>query len=176
MQIADPDQLVWFIVHTKADGERLATDALRRKGFEAYMPATTVLVRHARQTRVVSRPLFRRYAFVRCQPTQIAEVRKTWGVAWMVTNVGKPVVIKDGIVEAIRVAEAAGDFDTTKPVVTVEAGLKPGDKAQIADGAYAGMIAEIVAMPSERRIEVVLSKVGQRMKVTTPLANLKVIA
>jgi transcriptional antiterminator RfaH len=173
----DPDQrTAWYAIHSKSMAERLAADALTRKGFETYLPMSTLRVRHARRTQIVSRPLFRRYLFVGLPAGRepFAEVRKTWGVEWLVTNVDKPVRIAASAIEAIRAAETDGAFDATKP--KPEARFKPGDQVQATEGPFCDLVAEIVSLPTDRRAEVLLRMLGQQVRVTMPLAMLRNVA
>ena len=170
-----PSDPAWYAVHSKSMQERLCADALLRKGFPAYLPMSTHRVRHARRTRVVSRPLFRRYLFVGLDPAApaFAEVRKTLGVEWLVTNVDKPVQIRTAIVEEIRRAEEARLFDETRP--PDPAPYAVGDEVRI-DG-FSDRIAQIVAMPSEKRVEVLWKILGQSSsRLTIDVAKLRKVA
>lgn len=170
IQQSGPD---WFAVHSKANAERLVADGLTRKGYRAYVPVTTVRITHARRSHIVARPLFRRYLFVNCHDTQLSEVRKTWGVEWLVENVGRAAVMRPhGIVEALQAAEAEGAFDTTRPKDN-ERPFKPGDKALVATGPFADLVAEIISTPTDSRVEILFKLMGQRMKITMPVANLR---
>ncbi len=137
---------------------------------------STLRIRHAGRMQIVSRPLFRRYLFVGLPSGRepFAEVRKTWGVERLVTNVDKPVRIPAGAIEAIRSAELDGAFDATKP--KPEPRFKPGDQVQATEGPFCDMVAEIVALPTDRRAEVLLRMLGQQVRVTMPLAILKNVA
>lgn len=166
--------LGWYIVHSKIRAERMTADALERKGFEVFLPMETCEITHARKKQVVARPLFRGYLFVRLDKDRprFADVRKTHGVHWLVTNVGKPVVVPDKIIGALQERETEGDFDRTKPK---KLGMQAGDKVRIKEGPFADLIGEILALPSERRIDVLLNLYNRKIKFKIPLANVEVV-
>jgi len=165
----------WYAVHTKAQCERLTSDALLRKGFPVYLPMVTKKIRHARQEQIVARPLFHRYLFVSLDPDRplFSEVRKTHGVEWLVTNLGKPVLIPSKAIERIRQAEEEGLFDETRPKPRAELLFKPGDSVRLLDGPFQDFVAVILSLPSERRIEVILDLFGRKTRMTVPLANVE---
>src|SRR5215207_395221 len=142
----------WFIVHTKVNQERLCDDALRRKGMTTYLPMETRRIRHGGQTRVVARPLFSRYLFVRLKQADLSfyEIRKTFGVEWIVSNADKPSEVRADVIDAIRHGEEAGIFDETRPKPKPK--FTPGELVEFKKGPFANLPAEIVAAPSDQRI------------------------
>lgn len=173
----EPLLAAWYVVHTKSLAERLVADTLQRKGFLAYLPAATRIVTHARQRHVVARPLFQRYVMVGLDPVELpfSEVRKTHAVEWFVANGEGPVRIPTAAVEALRRAEEAGEFDETIPRKAPPP-FKPGDPVEVAEGPFAGFIADVIAAPSEKRVEIMLTMFGRKTRMTAPLANLRRIA
>lgn len=172
------DTTAWFVAHTRCNQERLCAEALERKGFDVYLPMKTVRVSHARRAQVVTRPLFGRYLFVGLDHVTPAfsAVRKSLGVEWIVQNGANPVRVRNVLIDGLREAEEAGAFDETRPQV-VTCSVAPGDTVRIKDGPCAGLIAEIVATPSERRIELLLKSAGHRPpKIVLPLARMERVA
>lgn len=167
----------WYVIHTKSKQERLCAQALASRGFHSYLPMKTVRIRHARRLQTVSRPLFSRYMFVGLDPARLpfSEVRKSLGVEWIIQNGHVPVRLKPGVVEAIRAAEEGGAFDETTQKLTEGSGgaFMIGDAVRIKCGPFADLIAEIIAMPSERRMELLLFRAGHRARVVISAANLE---
>lgn len=42
----------WYVVHAKHQQDRIAADALERRGFAVYLPMRQTLVRHARKAQI----------------------------------------------------------------------------------------------------------------------------
>lgn len=166
----------WFAVHTKHQAERLTADTLARKGFGVYLPMVTKEIKHARTKQIVARPLFVRYLFVGLpQPDgPFGEVRKSYGVDWLVSNAGKPAEIPVRILEQLDEAERDGAFDETRPKPKSSVKFKPGDRVIVSDGAL-DLAAEIMATPSEERIHVILNLFGRKTKATVPLAKIRTV-
>ncbi len=166
----------WFVVHTKHQAERLTADTLARKGFQVYLPMLTKEVKHARATQVVARPLFVRYLFVGLSKPEghFSEVRKSFGVEWLVASAGKPAEIPYKILEQLEEAERNGDFDETKPKARKASKFKPGDRVLVCDGNL-DIAAEIMATPSDQRIHVILNLFGRKTKATVALAKVRAL-
>ena len=54
----------WYAVQTQPNRENLAVSHLERQGFEVWLPRIERIIRHARQTKRVRRPLFPGYLFI----------------------------------------------------------------------------------------------------------------
>lgn len=164
----------WYIVCTRVHQERSVYDTLQRKGFSVYLPMELKFIRPHNRRQVAARPLFPRYVFVNILADRpgFAEVRKTNHVQWFVTNLDRPIRVRDAVIDALREAEEAGMFDKTKPRPKTDIPFKPGDKAVIKAGSFAGLIAEIASCPSEKRINLLISVMGRQVSASTRLANL----
>jgi transcriptional antiterminator RfaH len=164
----------WYIVCTRAHQERSVYDALQRKGFSVYLPMELKFIRPHNRRQVAARPLFPRYVFVSlfAERPGYAEVRKTNHVMWFVTNIDRPIRVRDSVIEALREAEEAGMFDKTRPKPKTDIPFKAGDKAMIKAGSFAGFVAEIASCPSEKRINLLISVMGRQVSASTRLANL----
>lgn len=63
----------WYVVHTNAGKERLASEALKAAGYRVFYPWYFARVSHARQQYNVMRPYFPRYLFI-----GVAEGQSFW--------------------------------------------------------------------------------------------------
>ena len=54
----------WYAVQTLPNRENLAVSHLERQGFDVWLPRIERIIRHARQTKRVWRPLFPGYLFI----------------------------------------------------------------------------------------------------------------
>lgn len=180
------EDTAWFVVHTKANQDRICEDALRRKRFGVYLPMRQIIVTHARKKQTVMRPAFGRYLFVELnrKTPPFSEVKRTIGVEWLVQSASSPLPVASEIVSALRAAEDAGLFDDAACNRTRE-GLAPemprrGDLVKLREGPFAGFLAEVASADSERRIEVVIRQaegfLRLNARVTTQLAKLDKVA
>ena len=61
----------WYAVQTLPNRENLAVSHLERQGFYVWLPRIKRVIRHARQTKCVRRPLFPGYLFIKLDLTGI---------------------------------------------------------------------------------------------------------
>jgi transcriptional antiterminator RfaH len=116
----------WYVVHTQAHAESWAAENLSRQGYEMYLPVGRRWRFHARRREVVIRPLFPRYVFVgfEAQSARLRAIFSTIGVTSLICHGDVSACVPKGVVECIRDAERAGEFDEAGMV----ARLKPGDR------------------------------------------------
>jgi transcription antitermination factor NusG len=75
---------------------------LGEKGFESYCPLNKVKRKWSDRIKVVEEPLFKSYVFVKVSEADRTEVRMTSGAINFVYWNGKPAVIKEKEINAIR--------------------------------------------------------------------------
>jgi transcriptional antiterminator RfaH len=157
----------WFVVHTQPQKELFAAQELSKQGFEAYYPKFEKTRRHARRTDVIIRPLFPRYIFVNFDrdATPWRCINGTRGVAYILTNNGKPASIPASIIQDMKSQE------TTSGLVPVEALslFTVNEKVRIVDGALEGYSATVIALSDKQRVQLLIDFMGRQLQVGFPL-------
>ena len=152
--------LTWFVVITSPKGERKAQLGLRRAGYQTYLPQTKRWVVHARKKEERATPLFPRYLFLGLRSDQdFWKMQGVDGAEGVVRFDGAAVRVSGSLLARILEREEAGEFDFTRlPEVGPE--YKPGEMVRLSKGALAGMVAEVSAMLSKGRVEVLVNFMG----------------
>lgn len=156
--ISFPLGRAWYVVsafsRSEDDIEREVIDL----GFEAYVPRQKVkrIVRGRRVEQEVA--LFPGYLFV-----SFDHDRDNWafildidGVIEILRNSNVPVRVNATIIDRLRRAEAAGQFDKTKP----GAEFSEGQEVEIMEGPMAGLIAKIKSARAKNRIKILTNLFG----------------
>src|SRR5690242_11727479 len=94
--------LKWYAVHTRPRWEKKVVQLLERKGIEYYCPLNKIIRQWSDRKKLVLEPLFTGYVFIRSAEAEHLKVKQTDGVINMVYWLGKPAVIKDQEIEAIK--------------------------------------------------------------------------
>ncbi len=128
----------WYVLYTKPRNEKKATERLQTAGYEMYCPLIKTVKQWSDRKKKVSVPMFPSYIFVRIEEAARKEVLRDPGVLNYVFWIGKPAVIRDDEIEAIRKIENKG-VD-----IKVEGG-KPekGQFVEIPEGPFKGMIGRV---------------------------------
>jgi len=89
-------------IYTRPRWEKKVNQLLTEKGFESYCPLNKVKRKWSDRIKVVEEPLFKSYVFVKVAEAERTEVRMTSGAINFVYWNGKPAVIKEKEINAIR--------------------------------------------------------------------------
>lgn len=128
LTIDDPH---WFALWTNSHCEQLVHDQLTGRGFQAFLPTMGAWSRRAGHRRLIQRPLFPGYLFVRAvmDKSRYVEVMKTRG---LVRILGERwdclAAIEDGEVDAIRQLISSDLSLTPYPY------LREGQRVRITEG------------------------------------------
>lgn len=92
----------WLAVYTRPRWEKKVNQLLTGKGVESYCPLNKVRRKWSDRVKVVEEPLFKSYVFVKVNDEDRSDVRMTAGVINFVYWQGKPAVIKEKEISAIK--------------------------------------------------------------------------
>ncbi len=92
----------WLAVYTRPRWEKKVNQLLKEKGIESYCPLNKVRRKWSDRVKIVEEPLFKSYVFVKVNEEDRAAVRMTTGAINFVYWQGKPAVIKEKEIAAIK--------------------------------------------------------------------------
>src|SRR5688572_30368667 len=92
----------WLAVYTRPRWEKKVNQLLADKGVERYCPLNKVRRKWSDRIKVVEEPLFKSYVFVKVSDEDRTAVRMTPGAINFVYWEGKPAIIKEKEIIAIR--------------------------------------------------------------------------
>jgi transcription antitermination factor NusG len=128
----------WYAVYTKPRWEKKVHTLLMEAGVECYCPLNKVHRKWSDRIKIVEEPLFKSYVFVRVNEEEKTPVRMVSGVVNFVYWQGKPAVIKDKEILAIR--KFMNDYEdvevkqldiATDAIIVVKQGLLMGKKGTV---------------------------------------------
>src|SRR6476620_10072500 len=92
----------WLAIYTRPRWEKKVSQLLIEKEVECYCPLNKVTRKWSDRMKVVEEPLFKSYVFVKVTDEDRTAVRMTPGVINFVYWEGKPAVIKEKEINAIK--------------------------------------------------------------------------
>jgi transcriptional antiterminator RfaH len=156
----------WFVVRTQPRAEEKAMRHLSNQAFDAYLPRYERRIKHARQHKIVLRPLFPSYLFVHLDPDlcRWRSINGTVGVREILTDGGMPLRVHDRIIDEIRARE-----DETGAIKLVRPTFARGQVVKLLDGPLADVGALFEEMRDDNRAILLVSLLGRkvRMQVAT---------
>ena len=156
----------WYLIHTKALGERAAQRQLERQDYRTYLPRLIQTVRRRGQPRGQIAALFPRYLFLNLDEGRqsLAPVHSTVGVARVVRFGARFATVPDAIVRQLRERE-----DPLTGLHTLQLPrLTPGTPVRVTAGVFAGIEGVFEREEGAERVVVLLSLLGQERQVCFP--------
>ena len=92
----------WLAVYTRPRWEKKVNTLLKEKGIESYCPLNKVRRKWSDRMKTIEEPLFKSYVFVKVTDEERTAVRMTNGIINFVYWQGKPAVIREKEINAIR--------------------------------------------------------------------------
>jgi transcription antitermination factor NusG len=92
----------WYAVYTKPQCEKKVAALFAKKKIENLCPLSCVETQNFRKHKLIFEPLFKSYVFVYIDETETELIKNTDGVVNLLYWLGKPAIIKDDEIAAIR--------------------------------------------------------------------------
>lgn len=168
LPISFPLGRAWFVVFVSTvemhwtSGDFPVVRRIEEEGFETFVPLERrTVIRNRKKHELVS-PLFGSYVFTRfdreADAWGVLNSDDIKGVHFVMRNpFNLPIRVPDRDIERLRRAEAAGAFDLTKP----RAAFNEGDKVEIQEGPFAGLIAKVRSAHPKKRVKLLLDGLGR---------------
>lgn len=149
----------WYVVYTKPKWEKKVADKLKELGIECYCPLVTQIKQWSDRKKKIEVPLFNSYVFVQLTDVERNSVFQVAGVVRYLFWLGKPAIVKDEEIEAIKTSLKAPNISD----VTVSS-IQVGDRIKLESGAFTNQSA-IVQEVSNSYYILVLETLGCVLKI-----------
>jgi transcriptional antiterminator RfaH len=167
---SDTTLVAWFVARTKPNREDYAERTLRLRRIHVFLPRVVELGPVTALRPRPPAPLFPGYLFVRMD--LFAEWQRViWapGVRDLVCLGGGPVPIEDGVIDRLRLRCDEHGVAYVSPAM-----WNRGDRVEIADGPFAGLLATVeTVMPQRRRIKLLIDFLARQTSIDLPLTAIK---
>ena len=125
----------WVALYTNARAEKKTAQTLQTAGYEIYLPLQHTRRQWSDRWKSVEVPLFNSYIFAKIRAKDVAPVRNSAGVVTIVSWHGKPAIIPDKEIDAIKRL-----MDAQKEIhVKNSSQLKRGAMVRIVEGPFVNM-------------------------------------
>lgn len=165
-KISNEDQ-VWRAFYTKPRHEKKVVDRLSEEEFEVYCPLVKTKVKWSDRWKKVQKPLINGYVFAKVDEKQRIEVLQDQSVVACVTWAGRPAVVQDAEIEAMRALLDGGSNIEVKQ-------LAPGQKVEVDAGPLSGKKGSVITV-NGNKARVVIENLGIVITAELSMASLKAI-
>lgn len=138
----EADSKSWLVIYTTPRAEKKANERLAEQGIETYLPLYKTIRQWSDRKKKVEIPLFNSYVFVKVSEKERLSVLETDGVVRFLYFLGKPAVVRQKEIDAIRLFLQ----ETEGLKIKVEV----GQKVEIATGPMEGVFGEVVRVGKDK--------------------------
>ena len=92
----------WYALYTKPRAEKRVSERLQAEGIECYLPLHRSPCVWYDRVKIVDKPLFSSYIFVRCSEWELRTLLSDYGVLRIIYYCGKPAIIRQKEIKAIQ--------------------------------------------------------------------------
>lgn len=151
----------WYPVQLSPNKDGLAAWHLQNQNFAVFAPRLQKTIRHARQFRSVSVPLFPGYLFARIDIVhdRWRAINGTFGVRSLVMSGDRPLPIPEPAMAELR-RQFANQGE--------QAPLRPGDLVEIVSGPLSGLVGKLQQLEGSARVRVLMDLIGAQIGVSLP--------
>lgn len=160
----------WHAVYTKSRWEKKVADQLTKLNIENYCPLNKVVRQWSDRKKTVEEPLFTSYVFVKITTKDITRIREVLGLVNFVYWLGRPAVIPDKEISAIKVF-----LDSHMNVKLEPLMLNIKDTVKIVNGPLADIEGNVISI-NKKTLRVVLPSLGFFMTTEVEISNVKRIS
>lgn len=173
MSLVDPPALAarWYLVRTRPNCERLATEHLERQGFSVYLPRLPAVRRARSRAAAHPRPLFPRYLFLGLldEGQSTVGVNFTRGVSGLVRFGQELARVPARVVDGLR--RCADPFTGLHHVGVAR--LFAGARVKVVGGMFEGVEGVFQCERGDRHAVVMLELLGQSARVCLEAEHLQ---
>ncbi|MDR0429301.1 MAG: UpxY family transcription antiterminator [Tannerellaceae bacterium] len=94
--------LNWYVLYTSPRAEKQVKERIALKGVECWLPLHRAPRVWSDRVKLVDIPLFNSYVFVKCNDYELRDLLKIYGVVRIVYYDGKPAIIRQKEIDAIK--------------------------------------------------------------------------
>jgi transcription antitermination factor NusG len=92
----------WFVLYTSPRAEKQVIERIKQQDITCWLPLHRSPRAWSDRVKMVDVPLFSSYVFVQCQEARLHSLLKIYGVSRIVYYNGKPAVIRQQEIDAIK--------------------------------------------------------------------------
>jgi transcriptional antiterminator RfaH len=162
-------QSFWNVIYTKSRQEKVVAERLEAAGYEIYLPLVRVMSQWSDRKKLVDKPLFNSYVFVK-NISDIERIKTYKGVVGLLKYNSKPAKVHQHEIETLKSIIKHG-YDVSD--LADPSGLMKGSKVMVMGGPLKGSIGELYENPESEWFIINFENIGNSIKVKIPAKLLK---
>lgn len=161
----------WFVIWAESRAEKQVEKRLAALGLNPWLPVVKERHRWSDRWRFVECPLFPGYLFARATNADWHRILRTPGVLTVITERGKPALLADTFVTALR--DAIGREGAEPEAVAEGIDYVPGDEVIVQEGVLSGVRGIVRGLKGKRQLVLWVAEIGRGVAFTIGSALVK---
>lgn len=151
----------WYVVRTKPNREEIARCHLELQRFKVFLPQTIKIIKHARKTRRVKRPLFSGYIFLRLNNSEEnwTTICKTIGIIGPVRFGAHYPTVPNQVIELLKEKEVYMSH-----IETIGKKFSVGQNVMVSEGEWQGLTGAFQSTRGADRSIILLNILQRQVK------------
>ncbi|MDY0359960.1 MAG: UpxY family transcription antiterminator [Desulforegulaceae bacterium] len=135
MSSKNPEEIKWYVLHTRSRFENVVKDLLLKKDIEVFLPKVMKLSQRKDRRQIIEVPMFPGYLFVKSDftPEHRLKILKTTGAVDIIGTKNGAVPVKNETIESLIL------FSASREQIYTGKGFKKGQEVIIKQGPLAGV-------------------------------------
>lgn len=158
------DEINWNVVYTSSRQEKKVAQKLDENKFENYLPVIKMLNQWSDRKKIVEKPLFNGYVFVK-ETKNYEDILKIPGVVAFLKYNKKNAIVRQHEIDTIKSLIQYG-YDITTFNKTEQ--MEIGEKVMIADGPMKGQIGELYSKNDTKWFIIHFENFGNSLQIKIP--------
>ncbi len=158
------DEIIWNVVYTASRQEKKVAQKLSEKEIENYLPVIKILSQWTDRKKIIEKPLFNGYVFVK-ETKNYETILKTPGVVAFLKYNKKNAIVRQHEIETIKSLILYG-YDITS--FNKDEHLEVGEKVMISDGPLKGQVGELFSKNDTRLFVIHFENFGNSLQIKIP--------
>jgi transcription antitermination factor NusG len=159
----------WYAVYTRSRWEKKVAELLTAKKIESYCPLVKTKKQWSDRKKIILEPLFTSYVFVNITDQEQLTIKQTDGIINFVHWLGKPAVIKNEEVEAIK-----NFLHHYQNVKLEKAQVNINDRVKIISGPLMQIEGDVIEVKN-KSVKVYLPTLGFNMVADVIKSNIEIV-
>lgn len=154
----------WFVIWAESRAEKAVAKRIAAMGLTSWLPVVRERHRWSDRWREVDCPLFPGYLFAQATNANWHEVLRTPGVLTVVKEGGKPALLTNSFVSALR--EAIERDGAAPEAVSESVSYAPGDEVIVQEGVLSGVRGIVRERRGGRQLVLWVAEIGRGVAFT----------
>lgn len=158
----------WYVAYTYPKAEKKVETRVREMGIDTYLPLQKVEKKWSDRVKIIEKPLFSNYIFIKTTEGNIPRLTDIYGIAKFISFQKRFATVREEEIDTIKKALKIG-----KEIQVHEGSFEEGKAVVIREGPFSGMKGAMIKKYGKTRFVIALEGLAKNIAVDIPINYLR---